>query len=479
MKTRFLIVSIALGLALSVGLVVVFCAPAGALSAHAVAQPSAGLVVDVAPSPLSARQAISTAYVVVRFGAHDAIVRPITFTEPISAYHALELSGLAFTTADMGYGPYLCSIAEVGDSSPACDNGTQFWSTAEWNAAAMRWDARMVGVADALIANDGHVEGFSWSDPDWLPVDPPPAPALTAAWQALAWLKTQQQANGGFGSPGNTTEVLMALGANRMRGGDWQQSNGASAASAILNQGATLAATTAGSGKLALALSSQDACWPYSALRPADYYSVTTGAFSLDAAPHALAMLGTAALSETLPASATAYLLSLQQPNGGWEWGVGWGVDTNSTALALQALIAAGEAPTATAVISGLAYLKQAQNVDGGFPYDPASSTGTGSDVNSTAYVVQALLATGEDPLSGAWATDPTTGTLVIGGANPIAFLLEMQLPDGSFEWQAGLGFSQMATQQAATALLYRPFPVKTAQLATCRAVFLPFVTRD
>jgi len=467
--------SIALGLLLSAGLMIALQAPVTTTAAQMVFDSTE----DNAATSLSAQQAISTAYVVVRFGTHDTIVRPITFTEPISAYHALELSGLAFTTDDSGFGLFLCSIEDVGDSSPACDNGDRYWATSVWNAATELWDARWVGIADAMISEDGHVEGFSWSDPGWMAVDPPPAPPLTVAWQALTWLETQQQADGSFGASGNTAEVLMALGANRMDGADWRQAGGASVRSAILGQSRQLAATAAGAGKLALALTAQDICWLYSALQPLDYYSATTGAFDADAAPHALAMLGTTALSQTVPASATAYLLDLQQSNGGWEWGAGWGADTNATALALQALIATGESPTSTAVISGLTYLKQAQNNDGGFPYDPVSPWGTDSDTNSTAYVVQALLAVGENPLSSEWSAGGMTGTMIISGTNPIAFLLGMQLPDGSFEWQKGGGANQKATQQATTALLYRPFPIRTAVLAPCEAVFLPFVARD
>lgn len=403
---------------------------------------------------------VNTAYVVVRFGDHDTIVRPITFTTPISAYRALELSGLDFSTADSGWGMFLCSIEEVGDSSEACNNGDRYWATYLWDDGT--WAMRMVGIADAMITHTGHVEGFSWSDPGWNAVEPPPASALVAAQRGLEWLLPRRQSDGSYGAPGNTAEVLMALGANRQSPAPLTRAN-------MLGMGRTLAATAGGAGKLALALTAQEMCWPVTAMQPMQYYSETTGAFDAGAAPHALAMLGVAALGEAIPPSATTYLLNAQLPNGGWEWGNGWGADTNSTALALQALMAAGVSPTSTAVINGLAYLEQAQNDDGGFPYDPVSPWGTASDTNSTAYVLQALLAVGEDPLSSPWA---------IGDANPITFLLGMQLPDGSFEWQPGLGANQGATQQAITALFYRPFPVRVAALLPCPAVYLPLVQR-
>jgi hypothetical protein len=60
-------------------------------------------------------------------------------------------------------------------------------------------------------------------------------------------------------------------------------------------QGRELDDTVGGSGKLALALTAQESCWPHGLLRPTAYYSLATGAFDVAAALHALAMLGTAA----------------------------------------------------------------------------------------------------------------------------------------------------------------------------------------
>jgi hypothetical protein len=460
MRFRYLALSVALAVVVTAGLFLGLHTGTTFVEAMVSSEAVASLEGDRA---IRARETVSTAYLAVRFEDGDTIVRPVTFTGPISAYRALELSGLEFTTADHGWGLFVCSIEGVGDGSPACQNDDRFWWTASWNAVTGTWEGRMVGIADAMIRDDGHVEAFSWSDPDHTAVDPPPAPALTAAWEALKWLEGQQQADGSYGNPGSTAEVLVALGANHVNA-----TVGDGTLATMWSQGHELDDTAAGAGKLALALTAQESCWPYGLLRPMAHYNDSTGALSADAAPHALAMLGTAALSETLPPSATDHLLDLQQPDGGWEWGVGWGTDTNATALAVQALVAAGQSPTATAVISGLEYLEGAQNDDGGFIYSPL--WGGESDTNSTAYVLQALLAVGEDPLTGTW---------VIGDANPIEYLLNRQLPDGSFEYQTGGGANQMATQQAVPALLYAPFPVRTAVPVSCETVFLPLVLRE
>jgi prenyltransferase beta subunit len=181
-----------------------------------------------------------------------------------------------------------------------------------------------------------------------------------------------------------------------------------------------------------------------------------------------MALLGSAALSQTLPVSATAYLQAQALPGGGWEWAPGWGADTNTTALALQALRAAGEPKSAPTALAGLAFLHATQNDDGGFPYAPGADAR--SDANSTAYAVQALIALGENPAGPGWA---------VNGQTPVDFLLGLQLADGSFEWQPGAGSNLLATQQAIPALLGRSYPMYHNQLARCPAVYLPLVQRQ
>jgi uncharacterized repeat protein (TIGR01451 family) len=72
---------------------------------------------------------------------------------------------------------------------------------------------------------------------------------------------------------------------------------------------------------------------------------------------------------------------------------------------------------------------------------------------------VQALVAAGEDPLTGTWT---------VTNSNPISYLLSMQLPDGSFEWQKGYGTDQWATRQAIPALLGRAYPLEVGSLESC-----------
>ncbi|MCT4352918.1 hypothetical protein M5362_07220 [Streptomyces sp. Je 1-79] len=74
-------------------------------------------------------------------------------------------------------------------------------------------------------------------------------------------------------------------------------------------------------------------------------------------------------------------------------------LDTNATAVAVQALTGVGRGstdpePLAKAAAAGAGWLKGVQNKDGGWGYNPGSP----SDANSTSIVISALTALGEKP---------------------------------------------------------------------------------
>jgi hypothetical protein len=278
--------------------------------------------------------------------------------------------------------------------------------------------------------------------------------------------------SGTYGSASSNVETLLSIGANGLTADDWRATpDSVSLMGRMLKDGPGYTQQGAGqAGKFAVGLVAADGCWPYGAVEPSTFYSPTTGQYAEGAGLQSWAILGTLALSETVPAEALQYLRDLVQPSGGWEWSPGWGTDTNSTSLAIQALITTGESPTSTLILNGLDFLKTAQNTDGGFTYDPNSVYGTDSDTNSTAYVLQAIRSAGQDPITGTW---------VISSTNPISYLLGMQLPDGSFEWQPGFGSNGLATQQAIPALLGRVFPFESDIANTCPAVFMPVINKN
>jgi hypothetical protein len=392
------------------------------------------------------------ATLVVQLEGSRTLVRKLDLSAPISGLALLEQSDLDVATANFEWGTAVCSIENVGCPADDCFcNENIFWSYLTWQDDA--WVGYPVGPAQSVISTAGAIEGWAWGTGE----TPPTLPARAeAAHDALAWLRSQQViTDGSFGSSASTSvESLLAVGANHEDGAAWRAAADApSLLDFVLAHGADHSQGGASeTGKLAVALSAADACWPIGAMKPSDYYSPTLGALHSDAGPLSWAILGTLALDEPTPTDSVDYLLSLALPDGGWEWSPGWGRDTNSTALALQALAAAGVPLTNSVIVSGQAYLLSAQSDEGGFSYDPNASWGNVADSNSTAYVLQALAALGVSAPDGA-----------------VEFLLGLQGDDGALGWQTAQPAANMgATQQAIPALLVQPYPIQRGALPTC-----------
>ncbi|MBI2577648.1 MAG: DUF4430 domain-containing protein [Candidatus Wildermuthbacteria bacterium] len=150
---------------------------------------------------------------------------------------------------------------------------------------------------------------------------------------------------------------------------------------------------------------------------------------------------------------AEQFIVSHQNEDGGWGWGVGTASDTNTTAAAIMALAEAGMPVSDDTIKTAKEYLKNSQNEDGGFPYDPKSEWGKASDASSDAWVVSAILKLGEDPRS--WIKNAN---------NPIDHLLSLQKTEGYFENQQGSGetsFTPTETAYAVIALSGKSLPVK------------------
>jgi hypothetical protein len=167
-------------------------------------------------------------------------------------------------------------------------------------------------------------------------------------------------------------------------------------------------------------------------------YDPGTGAYAADDFTQSIAVLGLACTGHEVGALATEALRETQLDGGGW--GFGGFADADTTAIAIQALVAAGVPVSDPDVQAALTYLKESQGSDGGWGYDPAAS-----NASSTAFAVQALLALGENPESATYTKD---------GVTPIAYLLSQQNADGSFQ-----GFDPVySTNQVLPALAGRTF---------------------
>lgn len=167
---------------------------------------------------------------------------------------------------------------------------------------------------------------------------------------------------------------------------------------------------------------------------------------------HMWSILALASTGQDIPNKEPAkqWLLNRQNEDGGFGWAEGVASDADDTGVAIQTLVLLGEDPQSSpAIKDALNYLKKHQEENGGF------STGwMNSDSNSAtdAWVLQGLLAAGEDPVSKKWSVD---------GKNAVTHLLSLQSNEGFFNWKPDVKSSPVRmTAFSIMALAKKPFPV-------------------
>jgi hypothetical protein len=281
-----------------------------------------------------------------------------------------------------------------------------------------------------------------------------------AAEKALAWLRTQQQDDGsfttGFGHPaGVTCDAALAIVARGGDPGTWRTASGNPSIieylTASVDEYAVDAATT---GKLIVTVVA-------AGLEPKNLSGIDliarlqsfakgTGRYDPGSVGQAWAILALTTAGEKVAVDALAVLKGYQLESGAWA--SPFGPDNDTVSYALQALIAGGEPKNSAAIDKALAFFQDQQNDDGGFPAIKPSEWGTDTNANSTASVIMALLAVGENPKGAKWTK---------GDGNPMTALLALQAEDGKIEFQPGVGDPLLATVQAIPALLNKTLPLQ------------------
>lgn len=146
---------------------------------------------------------------------------------------------------------------------------------------------------------------------------------------------------------------------------------------------------------------------------------------------------------------AASFVARQQNRDGGFSFsrrGSGSGVD--DTAAAVQALVAAGRSRRTGAVARAVRYLRSRQGDDGGF----GATRRLPSNAQSTAWAVQALVAAGVNP-------DRLRRR---GSRTPLQYLRSLAAADGSIRYSRTSRQTPVwVTAQALTALAKRPFPVR------------------
>ena len=289
------------------------------------------------------------------------------------------------------------------------------------------------------------------------------------ASHAIAYLQTQQSATDGSIPEGSSTDAVTeqyAIGA-AAAGYDPKALRHGSGPSVMAYLAAHAAAACATAGRPAACSSRR---WSPPGSTPAAFggvnlittlnamYNSKTGVYGDgEAFTESLAVQGLVAAGQTVPAAAIHHLAAAQDSDGGWDFllikddpngSTNFDTsDTNSTAMVLMALNAAG---TRGRNASALAWLHTQQDGDGGFPYQ----AGAGTDPDSTALVLQALLAAGQNPEASSWAP---------GGHTALAELIATQNSNGGFTFPGNSAPDPFTTAQIPPALEMQPYPAHVA----------------
>jgi Prenyltransferase and squalene oxidase repeat len=156
-------------------------------------------------------------------------------------------------------------------------------------------------------------------------------------------------------------------------------------------------------------------------------------------------VLALRAAGVTPPARMLDWLALQQDANGGFSYAkAGDLADIDDTAAALEALAGTARSVRHRAV----AYIRAAQNRDGGFPSEP----GGNSNAQSTAWAVQGLIAADINPAH----------VRTHGSPSPLRYLQSLITHSGAIDYARGVSLTPVwVTAEAIVALDGKPFPLR------------------
>lgn len=274
-----------------------------------------------------------------------------------------------------------------------------------------------------------------------------PAPNATAA---LDWLRGQQNTDGGFSGlngpgsdPGTSADAALAFLSAAVPLDTVRREGGANLRDYLRDSGGNLSVGQGAKVVLAIAATGEDP----GVFRLGTVYDGILAQFIAPAEPstfvRALVILAVTATEGPERAAQLdgGVLRRAQGVDGGWAFAPrGESSDTNTTALVVQALVASGQGGDATT--RGMAYLEGTRAGNDLYPFDGGSGEG---DANSTAYVLQAKIAARADPAE---------------IERTLRALRTLQQPSGAFAFQVSAPDDNLlATLQAVPALGGRAFP--------------------
>lgn len=281
------------------------------------------------------------------------------------------------------------------------------------------------------------------------------APRDEAAARGAAYIADSQQSSGTFFSPDTSSdtaaEAVVALVAGGVDGEPVDR-----ALPYIREHGPARADERAGyAGRIAMGIAAagedpRDFGGVDYAEKIRSHYDDATGNYDSNLYANALALLGLAAAGVEPPEEAIRYVRANQCADGGFSWAPGCAAtaDVDTTAHALGALLATGVSRDDLAVTRARDWLVRARNDEGGYGWGPGKPT----NGNSTGLALSAIAALGEDPTAEPWADE---------SGDPVTALLALQTPSGGFKYLASDdGPNDYATVQAAPGTAGAIYPV-------------------
>ncbi len=328
----------------------------------------------------------------------------------------------------------------------------------------------------------------------FVPVAHASSPAdVAVASDAVDWIVTQQQPDGGFevaGFPGfETPDAILAIAEHAQTTSTWSTSEARAAVEAVQTGGkhaldamddyVDSPALTAGiAAKLILLVAEPLGINPTDFDPQDDSPTAVDLVATMNAGLNPDGSYGPAgALNNTLyaalaqklltgnvPVATIAYIRSTQQADGAWSFAgdpTATIRDVDTTAIAMQALAAAGAGPTDPSQRKALTFLAQQQQSSGAWVSFGAE------DPNTTSSAIMALASVGYDVTSSCWRDVSNPSALGASYHDPLGWLRAQQDPTTGriLSPVDSFGVNTFATSQSVQAFLTRWLPI--AKVAT------------
>jgi energy-coupling factor transport system substrate-specific component len=167
----------------------------------------------------------------------------------------------------------------------------------------------------------------------------------------------------------------------------------------------------------------------------------------------AFAILALRAADVAPPSASVSWILRQEDGDGGFNYATrGGSSDVDDTGSVLESLAGVGGSAASHARTRAVRYIRSQQDSDGGFPSQP----GSGSNAQSTAFAVQGLIAAGVDPAS----------LHRRGAPSPVEYLRSLIAGDGHVRYSRGVDETPTwVTGEALMGLEGKPLPLAPVAL--------------